>query len=217
MQTNFFDTNLLHLSLLSFGPVESLGVSIFVGLSSNYLLHIAHAYHSSAIKERSVKIQRAVFIVGSPILWSAISTIGGSAFLFACRTWLLTELGILICTVIALSLLFSMGFLLAFLSVFGPLPIASSPNSSNLHTCDLLSIFKLLCCRGYIWRDEGNSSVEVRVAEEEDDILPRTDNNMSHVSDDVDEQSELFLMGEEETGEEEDKSEEWHLNNSAEC
>ena len=192
-------------------------MSIFVGLSSNYLLHIAHAYHSSAIKERSVKIQRAVFIVGSPILWSAISTIGGSAFLFACRTWLLTELGILICTVIALSLLFSMGFLLAFLSVFGPLPIASSPNSSNLHTCDLLSIFKLLCCRGYIWRDEGNSSVEVRVAEEEDDILPRTDNNMPHVSDDVDEQSELFLMGEEETGEEEDKSAEWHLNNSAEC
>ena len=217
MQTNFFDTNLLHLSLLSFGPVESLGVSIFVGLSSNYLLHIAHAYHSSAIKERSVKIQRAVFIVGSPILWSAISTIGGSAFLFACRTWLLTELGILICTVIALSLLFSMGFLLAFLSVFGPLPIASSPNSSNLHTCDLLNIFQLPCCRGYIWRDEGNSSVEVRVAEEEDDILPRTDNNMPHVSDDVDEQSELFLMGEEETGEEEDKSEEWHLNNSAEC
>ena len=40
---------------------------------------------------------------------------------------------------------------------------------------------------------------------------------MPHVSDDVDEQSELFLMGEEETGEEEDKSEEWHLNNSAEC
>ena len=110
-----------------------------------------------------------------------------------------------------------MGFLLAFLSVFGPLPIASSPNSSNLHTCDLLNIFQLPCCSGYIWRDEGNSSVEVRVAEEEDDILPRTDNNMSHVSDDVDEQSELFLMGEEETGEEEDKSEEWHLNNSAEC
>ena len=219
-KTSFY-TNLVHLSLLSFGPVESLGVSIFVGLSSNYLLHIAHAYHSSSIKERSVKIQRAVFIVGSPILWSAISTIGGSAFLFACRTWLLTELGILICTVIALSLLFSMGFLLALLSVFGPVPIASSPNNgvhdSNLHTCDLLSIFKLPCCRGYIWKDEGNSSVEVQVAEEEDDILAQPDNIMSHVSDDVDEQSEIFLMEEEETDNDEDKSEEWHLNNSAEC
>ena len=222
-KTSFY-TNLVHLSLLSFGPVESLGVSIFVGLSSNYLLHIAHAYHSSAIKERSVKIQRAVFIVGSPILWSAISTIGGSAFLFACRTWLLTELGILICTVIALSLLFSMGFLLALLSVFGPVLISSSPDNGihvgNLHTCDLLSIFQLPCCRGCNISkgyDERNSSVEVRVVEEEDDILAQRDNNMSHVSDDVDEQSELFLMEEEETDNDEDKSEEWRLNNSAEC
>ena len=134
---------------INFGPVESLGVSIFVGLSSNYLLHIAHAYHTSNIKERSVKIQRAVFLVGSPILWSALSTIGGSAFLFACRTWLLTELGLLICTVIALSLMFSCGFLLAFLSITGPLPLSIG----NLHTCDLLAIFYYLpCLRKYVWK-----------------------------------------------------------------
>lgn len=129
-----------------FGPVESLGVSIFVGLSSNYLLHIAHAYHKSKIEERNVKIQRAVFVAGSPIVWSAISTIGGSAFLFACRTWLLTELGILICTVIGLSLVFSMSFLLGLLACIGPLPIASDVGKHrNLHTCDLMSIFKLGC------------------------------------------------------------------------
>ena len=203
--------------ILSFGPVESLGVSIFVGLSSNYLLHIAHAYHTSKIKERSMKIQRAVFVVGSPILWSAISTIGGSAFLFACRTWLLTELGILICTVIALSLLFSMGFLLALLSVLGPVPIASSPDNgvhdSNIHTCDLLSIFQLSFCRNCSIRkfeyDERNS-VEVQLADEDDDILAQPD-SLSHVSDDVDDQSELLEK------EETDKSEEWYLNNSAEC
>ena len=204
----------------SFGPVESLGVSIFVGLSSNYLLHIAHAYHSSNIKERSVKIQRAVFVVGSPILWSAISTIGGSAFLFACRTWLLTELGILICTVIALSLLFSMGFLLAFLSVLGPVPIASSPDNgvhdSNLHTCDLLSIFQLPCCVRKGVSDELNSSVEV--VEGDVDNSGQSDYNMSRASDDiVDEKSELFLMEEEDTDNGEVNSEEWHLNNSAEC
>lgn len=106
-----------------------------------------------------------------------------------------------------------MGFLLALLSVLGPVPIASSPNDNNLHTCDLLSIFQLPCCRCYIWKDERNSSAEVRVAE--GDV--QSDNIMSHVSDDVDEQSELFLMEEEETDNDEDKSEEWHLNNSAEC
>merc|ERR1712232_127934 len=97
---------------IKFGPVGSLGVSIFIGLTANYLLHIAHSYRTSNIKERNVKIQHAVFVTGSPITWSAISTIGGSCLLFACRTWLLTELGILICTVIALSLTFSVFYLL---------------------------------------------------------------------------------------------------------
>jgi len=135
---------------IEFGPVESLGVSIFVGLSANYLLHIAHSYHKSCINERSVKIQRAMFVTGSPILWSALSTIGGSMFLFACRTWLLTELGILICTIIALSLTFSVGFLLALLAFIGPLPILSHGNErSNLHYCDLMAMVKsCLLCKG---------------------------------------------------------------------
>merc|ERR1712194_800100 len=129
---------------IEFGPVESLGVSIFVGLSANYLLHIAHSYHNSNIKERSVKIQQAVFLTGSPILWSALSTIGGSSFLFACRTWLLTELGILIVSIIALSLIFSMGFLLAFLAFMGPLPLASDDDDpQSLHFCDLMTLFKM--------------------------------------------------------------------------
>merc|ERR1719282_411421 len=130
---------------IEFGPVESLGVSIFVGLSANYLLHTAHAYHKSNYNERHVKIQQAVFLTGSPILWSAFSTIGGSAFLFACRTWLLTELGILICTIIALSLLFSIGFLLALLSFCGPLPLPPDDGGHlNLHTWDLMIIITKL-------------------------------------------------------------------------
>lgn len=138
---------------IEFGPVESLGVSIFVGLSANYLLHIAHSYHKSNIKERNVKIQRALFVTGSPILWSALSTIGGSVFLFACRTWLLTELGILICTIIALSLTFSVGFLLALLALMGPLPVPLYWNKGhNLHSCDLMLAFKSCVTKG---DDEG--------------------------------------------------------------
>jgi len=128
---------------IKFGPVESLGVSIFIGLTANYLLHIAHSYRTSNIKERNVKIQHAVFVTGSPITWSAISTIGGSCLLFACRTWLLTELGILICTVIALSLTFSVFYLLAFVALVGPLPVASTDSEEhrNVHSWDLMMIY----------------------------------------------------------------------------
>mmetsp|Transcript_1803 Transcript_1803/g.3455 ORF Transcript_1803/g.3455 Transcript_1803/m.3455 type:complete len:416 (+) Transcript_1803:683-1930(+) len=149
---------------IEFGPVESLGVSIFVGLSANYLLHIAHSYHTSNIKERDVKIQRAVFITGSPILWSALSTIGGSMFLFACRTWLLTELGILICTIIGLSLICSVGFLLALLASIGPLPISS--DGDNLHTCDLMIVFKMCCLHKHVRQVESESTIApVEIAE----------------------------------------------------
>ncbi len=149
-----------------FGPVESLGVSIFVGLSSNYLLHVAHAYHNSNIKERNAKIQRAAFVTGSPIVWSAVSTIGGSAFLFACRTWLLTELGILICTVIGLSLVFSLGFLLALLAMVGPLPVEFDGKPSTLHSFDLMTIWR--SCLGYLWKD--NSDRQIASEEESEEL-----------------------------------------------
>ena len=119
------------------------------------------------IKDRGMKIQRALFITGSPIVWSAISTIGGSAFLFACRTWLLTELGILICTVIFLSLVFAMGFLLALLGEFGPLPIASSDGKSNIHTCDLMNIFMLSCFKKCSRKDDREERLTSEVEEDQ--------------------------------------------------
>ena len=185
----------------SFCSVESLGVSIFVGLSSNYLLHIAHAYHTSNIKERSIKIQRAVFIVGSLILWSSLSTICGSAFLFACRTWLLTELGILICTVIALSLIFSMGFLLALLSAIGPLPISSKQQDTNIHTWDLMNLFLLPCWKKCIWKDDAE----------------QRNNSSAEVSDGVDAEGNIENSVEGSDTNIEEDHDEWNIQNAAEC
>ena len=67
---------------LPFGPVEALGVSIFIGLSANYSLHVVHAFHTSNKNDRQKKVEDAIFSVGSPIVASALSTIGGSIFLF---------------------------------------------------------------------------------------------------------------------------------------
>jgi hypothetical protein len=128
---------------LPFGPVEALGVSIFIGLSANYSLHVAHAYHCSQSALRENKVKQAVYVTGSPILASALSTIGGGAFLFCCRTYAFVELGILICSITAMALLFSMAFLLAWLAMIGPLPYANdADDDQHLHQWDL----KVLCC-----------------------------------------------------------------------
>jgi len=141
---------------IPFGYVEAIGVSIFIGLSANYSLHVVHAYHRSPYSDRKHKIQHAVFITGGPIASSAISTIGGCAFLLACRTWLFVELGIMICCSTTMALLFSMCFLLGLLTLVGPLPYELEEdmerNGNNglqaaydgghlLHQCDIKALF----------------------------------------------------------------------------
>ena len=82
---------------LPFGPVEALGVSIFIGLAANYSLHVVHAYHHSDAtltdasdmetdegaatrRLRSRKVRDSIFVTGSPITASALSTIEGLRF-----------------------------------------------------------------------------------------------------------------------------------------
>jgi len=93
-------------------------------------------------------------------------------FLFACRTWLLTKLGILICTIIALSLMFSLGFLLALLAFIGPLPIVSDDDKhEDLHSCDLMIIFKMCCLRKSAQRDESDLAIATtEVQRDESDL-----------------------------------------------
>ncbi|KAL3919166.1 MAG: hypothetical protein SGILL_003889, partial [Bacillariaceae sp.] len=124
---------------IPFGAVEALGISIFIGLSANYSLHVVHAYHHSTATIRSDKVKEAIFAVGSPIVASGLSTIGASAFLFGCRTWVFVELGILVCSITAMALLYSMTFLLAWLALAGPLPFEK--NGKSVHSWD----FRALC------------------------------------------------------------------------
>lgn len=131
---------------IPFGPVEALGVSIFIGLSANYSLHVVHAYHHSRRNNRGEKIKEAIFAVGSPIIASALSTMGASAFLFGCRTWVFIELGILICSITGMALLYTMTFLFSWLSIAGPLPVNEDSRDLS-HRWDL----KVMCwdtCRG---------------------------------------------------------------------
>ena len=109
-------------------------------------LHVVHAYHHSRRNNRGEKIKEAIFAVGSPIIASALSTMGASAFLFGCRTWVFIELGILICSITGMALLYTMTFLFSWLSIAGPLPVNEDSRDLS-HRWDL----KVMCwdtCRG---------------------------------------------------------------------
>ena len=106
---------------------------------------MVHAYHHSKGRDRAKKIKEAAFAVGSPIIASALSTIGASAFLFGCRTWIFIELGLLICSITAMALLYTMTFLLAWLACAGPIPIFEN-DKNNLHQWDLKALCCMSCC-----------------------------------------------------------------------
>ncbi len=114
----------------------SRSLSSFTVINCGYSLHVVHAYHHAKSSDRAGKIKEAAFAVGSPIIASALSTIGASAFLFGCRTWVFIELGLLICSITAMALLYTMTFLFAWLAAAGPVPIF--PNDPNrVHQWDL--------------------------------------------------------------------------------
>ena len=124
---------------------------------------MVHAYHHSKGHDRANKIKDAVFAVGSPIIASALSTMGASAFLFGCRTWVFIELGLLICSITAMALLYTMTFLLAWLACAGPVPIFES-DQNNLHQWDL----KALCCASRLRRQAKRPTVVTEMDQSDD-------------------------------------------------
>ena len=115
---------------------------------------MVHAYHHSKSRDRKNKIEEALFAVGSPIVASALSTIGASAFLFGCRTWVFIELGILICSITSMALLYTMTFLFAWLAIAGPLPI-DQHGYNDSHRWDLKAMCWIPC-----QKDKLNSSID---------------------------------------------------------
>ena len=120
---------------------------------------MVHAYHQSRSDNRENKIKEAIFAVGSPIVASALSTMGASAFLFGCRTWVFIELGLLICSITGMALLFTMTFLFAWLASAGPLPI-DKYGQGHSHQCDL----RVLC---RIPRQKGKMSPSIDTKSEQ--------------------------------------------------
>jgi len=111
----------------TFGAIEAVGVTIFVGMSVDYCLHLAHGYHSSSHSTRREKIQDALTHLGVSIVMGAITTGGAAIFLFFCYLYLFYQLGMMMFFNTLFALYFSLVFLSAMLVAVGP----------NGATCDV--------------------------------------------------------------------------------
>merc|ERR1711998_309027 len=105
----------------TFGAIEAVGVTIFVGMSVDYALHMAHGYHSAHGSNRFEKVRDALTHLGISIIGGAVTTAGAAVFLFFCHMYLFIQLGTMMFMNTTLALYFSLFFMPALLMIAGPL------------------------------------------------------------------------------------------------
>jgi hypothetical protein len=104
----------------TFGAIEAVGVTIFVGMSVDYCLHTAHGYAHSSAPTRRGKVTEALTHVGVSILGAFFTTAGATLFLLPTWIYLFYQLGVMMLANTILAVLFSFFFLSTILMLMGP-------------------------------------------------------------------------------------------------
>ena len=111
------------------GIIEAISLSIFVGVSVDYVLHVDQAFRFYAglapnapgerrvFSERLAQLQAALGEVGAPVFAAAFTTFASAAFLLFCLILPFHKLGVMICAHTALSCLAALTALPAVLLV----------------------------------------------------------------------------------------------------
>ena len=105
----------------SLGIVEAVSITILVGLSCDFALHLAEAYSQSPFRGRAERGKDAVTRVGSPIVAAGTTTFAAVIPMLGCQIRILNKFGAIIPTCIVLSLFYS-------LHLFVPLLMTAGPN-----------------------------------------------------------------------------------------
>lgn len=108
------------------GVLESLNLTLVVGLSVDYVVHLAQGYVTARATGRLERVQSTLDHVGISVLSGACSTLGASIFMFGAKILFFFQFGIFIFSTVGFSLLFSLVFFVAVLGVVGPVDNAGS-------------------------------------------------------------------------------------------
>jgi len=102
------------------GVVEALSIAIMVGMSVDYVIHLAHAYNHSALVGTFARSRSALLARGRSVVGAGFTTAGASIILLFCNVQLFPAFGKILLTLTSLSLLFALVGLSVVLMIFGP-------------------------------------------------------------------------------------------------
>ena len=102
------------------GVLESLNLTLVVGLAVDYVVHLAEGYMHLEGEDRLTKVHYTLSNVGISVLSGACSTLGASVFMLAAKIVFFFQFGIFIFCTILLSIFFSLLFFTTVLALIGP-------------------------------------------------------------------------------------------------
>lgn len=102
------------------GILESLNLTLVVGLAVDYVVHLADGYVRSQKHSRVDKVRETLGHVGISVLSGACTTIGASIFMLFAQILFFFQFGIFMFCTIGLSIFYALFFFTTLLSLLGP-------------------------------------------------------------------------------------------------
>ncbi|XP_067682304.1 protein dispatched homolog 1-like [Haliotis asinina] len=102
------------------GVLESLNLSLVVGLAVDYVVHLAEGYHLSRHEHRQGRLRDMLETVGISVLSGACTTLGASLFMLFAVILFFMQFGIFMFCTIGFSLFYSLIMFAPLLAICGP-------------------------------------------------------------------------------------------------
>ena len=93
---------------------------LVVGLSVDYVVHLAEGYHLSLHKDRLRRTRDMLEGMGMSVFFGAFTTLGASMFMFLSRALFGLQFGVFLFCTVGFSLLFSLGLFTTLMGLIGP-------------------------------------------------------------------------------------------------
>lgn len=103
-----------------FQVLESINLCMVVGLSVDYVVHLAEAYRSSPASRRADRARDMLESIGLSVISGAVTTMGAAVFMLFAKIQFFFQFGIFIISTVGISLLFSLLGFTTLLSLCGP-------------------------------------------------------------------------------------------------
>ena len=100
--------------------IESVIISVAVGMSVDFVAHLSHAYLHSVIKERAIAVMYMMRTMGVSVLTGAITTFIAGFFMIFAKTLFFYQFGFFMMMTMLFSWIFANLFLAPLMGAVGP-------------------------------------------------------------------------------------------------